>query len=225
MNAGGPGQLAADRAADRGLQLAWLSEETLATLHSFLPPSTQHGNPVYVRGDASAKQFAEAARHVLADPKTDALLAVMAPFATTDPDEFADALIQVARAQKKPVFTCWMGDAAVVQSRQRFAENRIPSYRTPEAAVDAIAALGLFTSNQEQLLQVPTPLGPSSTPDKAQGTGAARCGARGWQRVAEPGRVQGAAGCIRRAGRARDARALGGRGRARGRRRPAFRSR
>jgi acetyltransferase len=92
----------------------------------------------------------------------------MAPFATTDPDEFADALIEVARAQKKPVFTCWMGDAAVVESRQRFAENRIPSYRTPEAAVDAIAALGLFTSNQEQLLQVPTPLGPSSTPDKAR---------------------------------------------------------
>ncbi|HEX5651052.1 MAG TPA: GNAT family N-acetyltransferase [Steroidobacteraceae bacterium] len=168
MNAGGPGQLAADRAADRGLQLAWLSERTLATLHSFLPPSTQHGNPVYVRGDASARQFAEASRHVLADPKTDALLAVMAPFATTDPDEFADALIEVARAQKKPVFTCWMGDGAVVQSRQRFAENRIPSYRTPEAAVDAIAALGLFTSNQEQLLQVPAPLGPSSTPDKTR---------------------------------------------------------
>ncbi|HET9693966.1 MAG TPA: GNAT family N-acetyltransferase [Steroidobacteraceae bacterium] len=168
MNAGGPGQLAADRAADRYLQLAWLSQETLTTLQSFLPPSTQHGNPVYVRGDASAKAFADASRHVLADPKTDALLAVMAPFATNDPDEFASELITVARAQKKPVFTCWMGDAAVMQSRQRFAENRIPTYRTPEAAIDAIAALALFTANQEQLLQVPTPLGPTSTPDKEQ---------------------------------------------------------
>ncbi|HET7203492.1 MAG TPA: GNAT family N-acetyltransferase [Steroidobacteraceae bacterium] len=168
MNAGAPGQLAADRAADRGLQLAWLSQDTLATLQSFLPPSTQHGNPVYVRGDASAQAFADASRHVLADSKTDALLAVMAPFATTDPDEFAGELVKVAHAQKKPVFTCWMGDAAVVQARQRLAENRIPTYRTPEAAVDAIAALTLFTANQEQLLQVPTPLGPTSTPDKAQ---------------------------------------------------------
>jgi acetyltransferase len=166
MNAGGPGQLAADRAADRGLRLARLSPQTLATVQSFLPPSTQHANPVYVRGDASAGQFAEASRHVLADPETDALLAVMAPFATTNADEFADELIAVARAQKKPVFTCWMGDAAVVQSRQRFAENRIPTYRTPEAAVDAISALALFTANQEQLLQVPTPLGPTSAPDK-----------------------------------------------------------
>jgi acetyltransferase len=168
MNAGGPGQLAADRAADRGLQLAWLGEETLAKLEALLPPRMTQGNPVYVRSDASAQQFAEAARLSLADSKTDALLAVMAPFALTDPDEYADELVKVARAQKKPVFTCWMGDAAVMESRRRFAENRIPSYRTPEAAVDAISGLALYTSNQEQLLQVPAPLGPSSQPDKAR---------------------------------------------------------
>jgi len=73
----------------------------------------------------------------------------------------------VARAQHKPVFTCWMGGAAVTAARQRFAENRIPTFPTPEAAVDAIAALALFTANQEQLLQVPAPLGPTSTPDRA----------------------------------------------------------
>jgi acetyltransferase len=167
MNAGGPGQLAADRAADRGLQLAWLSDPTLAALDDLLPRSTQRGNPVYVRGDATARQFAEAARHCLADRKTDALLAVLAPFATTDADEFANELIAVARAQKKPVFTCWMGDRLVAPSRQRFAENRIPTYRTPDAAVDAIAGLALFSANQEQLLQVPTPLGPASAPDRA----------------------------------------------------------
>jgi acetyltransferase len=166
MNAGGPGQLAADRSADRGLQMAWLSEPTLSALREMLPPSTSHGNPVYVRGDASARSFGEAARLCLADPRTDTLLAVMAPLAQTDPDEYADQLIAVARSQKKPVFTCWMGDEAVSESRRRFAANRIPTYRTPEAAVDAIAALALFTSNQEQLLQVPTPLGPTSTPDR-----------------------------------------------------------
>jgi acetyltransferase len=61
-----------------------------------------------------------------------------------------------------------MGGDAVAQGRQRFAENRIPTYPTPEAAVDAIAALALFTANQQQLLQVPAPLGPTSTPDKAR---------------------------------------------------------
>ena len=166
MNAGGPGHLAADHAADRGLQLAWLAPETLAGLEAFLPPSTSQGNPVYVRGDAAAKQFAEAAKLCLADPKVDVLLAIVTPFALTDPDEYSKELITVARAQRKPLFTCWMGGTSVLPSRQRFSENRIPTYPTPEAAVDAIAALALYASNQEQLLQVPTPLGPTSAPDR-----------------------------------------------------------
>jgi acetyltransferase len=167
MNAGGPGLLAADRAAERGLQLAWLGEGTQQQLEALLPPRTGKGNPVYVRGDAAAKQFAEAARLCLADPKTDALLAIMAPFALTDADEYADQLIAVARGQRKPVFTSWMGGDAVAASRQRFTASRIPTYPTPEAAVDAVAALALFTANQQQLLQVPAPLGPASAPDLA----------------------------------------------------------
>jgi acetyltransferase len=168
MNAGGPGQIAADRIADRYLQLAWLGEGTLGRLRALLPPSTSQGNPVYVRGDATSQAFGEAARMCLEDPKADTLLAVVTPFPLVHPDEHAEELIKVARAQRKPVFTCWMGGADVTSSRQRFAENRIPSYPTPEAAVDAIAALALFSSNQEQLLQVPTPLGPTSRPDLAR---------------------------------------------------------
>jgi len=166
-NGGGLGQLAADRASDRWLQLAWLNDESLGRLRTLLPPSTSEGNPVYVRGDASAQQFAGAAQISLQDPKVDALLAILTPFALTDADLFATELIAVARAQRKPVFTCWMGGAAVTAARQRFAENRIPTFPTPEAAVDAIAALALFTANQEQLLQVPAPLGPTSAPDRA----------------------------------------------------------
>jgi acetyltransferase len=166
-NAGGPGQLAADRAVDRFLSVAGLEDATLAQLQKLLPPSNSTGNPVYVRGDASAQVYAQAAQACLQDREVDVLLAILTPFALTDADQFATELITVAQAQRKPVFTCWMGGAAVTTSRQRFAENRIPTFPTPEAAVDAIAALALFTANQEQLLQVPAPLGPASTPDRA----------------------------------------------------------
>ena len=166
-NAGGPGQLAADRAVDRGLPLARLDDATLAQLRALLPPSTADGNPVYVRGDASAPVYAQAVQTCLRDGEVDALLAILTPFALTNADQFATELIAVATAQRKPVFTCWMGGEAVTAARQRFAENRVPAFPTPEAAVDAIAALALFTANQEQLLQVPAPLGPTSTPDRA----------------------------------------------------------
>jgi acetyltransferase len=164
-NGGGPGQLAADRTAGRALELAALSAATIGQLRTLLPPSTAEGNPVYVRGDASARQFASAAELCLQDPQVDALLAILTPFALTDAGEFAAALIEVAQAQRKPVFTCWMGGEAVTSARQRFAENRIPTFPTPEAAVDAFAALALFAANQEQLLQVPAPLAAATAPD------------------------------------------------------------
>ncbi len=187
-NAGGPGQMAADRAADRGLPVAQLQHETRVQLHALLPPSTSEGNPVYVRGDASAQVYAQAVQACLQDGEVDALLAIVTPFALTNADQFATELIAVAQAQRKPVFTCWMGGEAVTTARQRFAENRIPTFPTPEAAIDAIAALALFTANQEQLLQVPAPLGPTSTPDRATAQrllDAARAAGNAWLNPAD----------------------------------------
>jgi acetyltransferase len=166
-NAGGPAQMAADRMEYRGLQLAELSAETLRELRALLPPSTMHSNPVYVRGDAMPDQYAQAVRMCLAEPAVDVLLAILTPFALTQPQRFAEEVAKVAAVQCKPLFACWMGGEGVLPSRQLFAEHKVPSYATPEAAVDAVFALTLFKNSQEQLLQVPTPLGPTSTPDLA----------------------------------------------------------
>ena len=165
-NAGGPGALAADHAKDRGLQLADLGETTLQQLHALLPPSAHSGHPVYVRGDAEATQFGAAVRITLEDPAVDALLAILTPHALTDADGFAQALIDIVATHRKPLFTCWMGGETVAASRSLFAAHRVPSYATPEAAVDAIAGLGLFAANQLQLLQAPEPLAPTSVPDR-----------------------------------------------------------
>jgi acetyltransferase len=166
-NAGAPGTLAADHASDRGLQLPRLGQDTLEQLKALRSTSEAHTNPVYVRADADAGQFASAARIVLEDPGVDALLAILAPYALTDPAGLATELVAIAAGRRKPVFACWMGGESVASSRDIFAASRLPSYSTPESAVDAIAALALYAANQEQLLQVPEPLGPASTPDRA----------------------------------------------------------
>jgi acetyltransferase len=166
-NAGGPGALAADHASDRRLQLPRLSEETARQLQALRSTSDAQANPVYVRADADAGQFASAARIVLEDPGVDALLAILTPYALTRPDTLATELVAIAGGHRKPVFACWMGGESVASSRDIFAAHRFPSYSTPESAVDAIAALALHATNQEQLLQVPEPLGPTSAPDRA----------------------------------------------------------
>jgi acetyltransferase len=166
-NAGAPGALAADHAGDRHLQLPRLGEDTAGLLQALLPTSDARANPVYVRADADAGQFASAARIVLEDPGVDALLAILAPYALTDADRLATELVAIAGGQRKPVFACWMGGESVASSRDIFAAHRLPSYSTPESAVDAIAALALHAANQQQLLQVPEPLGPTSAPNRA----------------------------------------------------------
>jgi len=165
-NAGGPGALAADHALDRSLQLATLAAPVLEELRAMLPAGAEIGNPVYVRGEANPQQFAAATRLCLEDSGVDEVLAILTPHATTDPEAMAKAVIEVAAGTRKPLFTCWLGGESVASSRGRFAEHRIPSYTTPEAAVDAMAALALFTANQQQLLQAPEPLGYGSEPDR-----------------------------------------------------------
>jgi acetyltransferase len=167
-NAGGPGTIAADRAQDRGLQIAVLGAPSLQRLAAELPPASREGNPVYVRPDVDGTQFAAAARTCLEDPGVDVLLALLVPHALTDPGAIAESVIEIARGSRKPVFTCWMGGESVEVSRARFAAHKVPNYVRPETAVDAIAGLGLFASNQQLLLQVPEPLERVSAPDRAR---------------------------------------------------------
>ena len=196
-NAGGPGTIAADRAQDRGLTVAELGAESLQRLAAELPPASRHGNPVYVRPDVDGTQFAAAARICLEDPGVDALLAILVPHALTDPDAIAESLIQIGQASRKPVFTCWMGGAAVEPSRVRFAAHRVPSYMRPETAVDAITGLGLYAANQQLLLQAPEPLELASAPDRARAQAvidAALAADREWLNPAESKEVLDAFG-------------------------------
>ena len=166
-NAGGPGTIAADRATDRWLQLSGLDEQTERRLQDVLPPNVAAGNPVYVRGEVDPGQFAAATGLCLEDANVDAVVAILTPHAQRDPQEFAAALVAEVAKHRKPVFTCWLGGESIAASRKLFAEHKVPSYTTPEAAVDAIAALALHASNQEQLLQVPEPLACATAPDRS----------------------------------------------------------
>ncbi len=167
-NAGGPGQIAADRAQDRGLTVAELGPASLERLAAELPPASRQGNPIYVRPDVDGTQFAAAARICLEDPDVDALLAILVPHALTDADAIAQSLVEIAKGSRKPIFTCWMGGEAVERSRALFADHRLPYYVRPETAVDAIAGMGLYASNQQLLLQTPEPLALASAPDRAR---------------------------------------------------------
>jgi acetyltransferase len=164
-NGGGPGVMAADRAADLGIPLAQLSPPTIQALKQSLPANWSHGNPIDLIGDADAARYRAAVSACLADEQVDGVLAVLTPQAMTAPAEAARAVIESAKGSSKPVLACWMGEEQTAEARRLLAEARIPVFRTPDPAVEMFGHLSSFYRNQRALLQTPGPLAAQGAPD------------------------------------------------------------
>ncbi|KAF0206036.1 MAG: hypothetical protein FD173_510 [Gallionellaceae bacterium] len=164
-NGGGPGVMATDRASDLGLVMATLSEATMERLNKVLPPNWSHGNPVDVIGDAQIDRYQHAVEACLEDPNVDGVLTILTPQAMTKPLEAAQAVIEISNKHKKPLLTCWMGEAQVAESRKEFARAKMPNFRTPEPAVEVFSYLSAYYQNQKLLMQMPGPLSHRLEPD------------------------------------------------------------
>ena len=149
--------MAADRAADLAIPLTELSQPTIDALNAALPAHWSHGNPVDIIGDADRARYRAALTACLADPAIDGVLAMFVPQAITDPLEAARAVVEAAQGAGKPIITCWMGETQVAESRKLFQEARIPTFRTPESAVELFSHLSAYYRNRQLLLQTPGP--------------------------------------------------------------------
>lgn len=154
-NGGGPGVMAADRAEDLGLILAALSDTTVHYLDQHLPSHWSRGNPVDIIGDAGADRYRHAVKACLEDENVDGVLAIFTPQAMSQPLESAQALIELAAGNCKPLLACWMGETQVGGARKAFAKARIPQFRTPEPAVEVFSHLSAYYRNQQLLRQMP----------------------------------------------------------------------
>jgi acetyltransferase len=168
-NGGGPGVMAADRAADHGIELSSLSEATMAALNDVLPAVWSHANPVDLIGDATPERYRQAVDICLADPGVDGAIVILTPQAMTQPTRVAEAVIESAAKSKKPILTSWMGGRQVEPARQLFNEARIPDFRTLENAVDAFSYLATYNRNQRLLLQTPGRLTGTYEPPDIEG--------------------------------------------------------
>jgi acetyltransferase len=149
-NAGGPGVMATDALMDHQGELAELSPATLNDLNAQLPSSWSKRNPVDVIGDATAQRLGQATKIVLADPGVDAVLVIVSPQAMTDATACAQAVIEVAKAQSKPVLTSWLGGVSMVEAIELLNKSGIPTFPTPERAAKAFMDLVRFKASQQR---------------------------------------------------------------------------
>ncbi len=133
-NAGGPAILAADACEAQGLVLAPLSDATRAELQRFLPPAASVVNPVDMIASATAAQYEQATRLLLADAQVDSVLAIFIPPLVTKSEEVARAIVAGAAGATKPVLANFISSHGAPPELAP-----IPSYLFPEAAVTALA--------------------------------------------------------------------------------------
>jgi acetyltransferase len=164
-NGGGPGIMATDYAADLGLTMAHLSENTIATLNETLPSTWSHGNPVDIIGDAQAERYHNAVTACMEDPNVDGVLTILTPQAMTKPLEVAQTILAISQQYKKPLLSCWMGGKQVEEARAVFESYNQPNFRTPEPAIEVFAFLSAYYRNQKLLMQVPESISHHLEPD------------------------------------------------------------
>ncbi|MEQ7008297.1 GNAT family N-acetyltransferase [Actinopolymorpha sp. B17G11] len=136
-NVGGIGVLAADAAAERGLSLPELGEQTRATLGSLLPPTASLDNPVDTTAGISDQTFHTCVRTVLDDPCVDIVLVLAAPTALVRPDV---GLADSVAGASKPVLAVRVGQTAVVEGLRptRPTDRTVPAFGDPAVATDAL---------------------------------------------------------------------------------------
>lgn len=164
-NGNGPGILATDYAIDLGVILAPMSKSTVTKLNKVLPPAWSQTNPLDITNSAQSEHYYHAVKECLESSKIDGVLVILTPQAMSNPLEVANIVIELSNQYNKPLFTCWMGETQVEQSRINFRRTKKPSFRTPEPAVEAFSFISAYHQNQKLLIQMPGPLSHRLEPD------------------------------------------------------------
>jgi acetyl coenzyme A synthetase (ADP forming)-like protein len=140
-NAGGPGIIATDAVEVSALEMADLAEATRKTLSADLPPQANVHNPVDVLGDAKADRYRLAIDAVSKDKNVAAILTILTPQTSTEPEATAEAAIACAGATDKPILASFMGSATVRKSWDLLEHNGVPNFKQPDSAVKALEAM------------------------------------------------------------------------------------
>ncbi|HYN37649.1 MAG TPA: acetate--CoA ligase family protein, partial [Rhodospirillales bacterium] len=163
-NGRGMGVMAVDSLMLNGGRLAKLSEPTIAALDKLLPPGRARLNPVNFDEDTPPERYGAVVRALLDDSQVDAVMVLHAPSAAVSSSKAAEAVIQANKAKKGSILTSWMGGARVAEARHLFAAAKIPTFDTPNQAVDAFLHMIRYRRNQEMLIETPTSLPEDFTP-------------------------------------------------------------
>lgn len=154
----GPGVMAADVLAAHGIEPEPLSSELVQSLDRILPSFWSRGNPIDIIGDATPERFRKAIEVCLESNAFDGILTVMAPQALADAEPVAASLADLAENTRFPLFASWIGGKRMQAAIDLMNRSNIPTYETPERAVQSFLFMVEYGQNLEMLMEIPPKL-------------------------------------------------------------------
>ncbi|MGO2510875.1 GNAT family N-acetyltransferase [Marinomonas polaris] len=154
-NGAGPGELAAQRAMELGIDLLTPEGELHNRLESTMAGRGGIGPVTTVWASCATDLFIDLAANALQSDDCGAVLLTLSPTALIDIDSLYDLIIKLHRTQKKLVMVCLLGGGNMTNMRTRINEAGIPTFRTPETAIEGFQFLVQFQRNQLLAKQSP----------------------------------------------------------------------
>ncbi len=140
-NGGGFGVISTDEASRLGIKLANLNLDTIKVLKEKLPEYAIARNPLDLVGDADADRYRMALNTVSTDANVGIILVIVLPQTSYIESDVVDAITEAQVTYGKPIVVCSIGGDFTRILIEMLEEEHIPTYETPERAVNAINAL------------------------------------------------------------------------------------
>jgi acetyl coenzyme A synthetase (ADP forming)-like protein len=140
-NAGGPGIIATDKAAEEKLTLATVNAATAGKLRKILPPAASVYNPIDVLGDADSTRYQQVIDLLAQAEEVDGMVIILSPQANTQIEETAKIVSNFSYTSPKTVITSFMGEDRVATAFSIFKRGRVANISFPDRAVKAMAMM------------------------------------------------------------------------------------
>lgn len=154
-NGAGPGELAAQRANELNVNLLSPSPTLHAQLESMMAGRGNVGSVTTAWASSNTDLFVDLARVALQDKECGAVLLMLSPTALINLESLYEQVMLLHKQQRKLVMVCLLGGGSMVAMRTRINEAGIPTFRTPESAIEGFQFLEQFQRNQLLATQAP----------------------------------------------------------------------
>ncbi len=149
-NAGGPAILSVDSLEKEGLLLARLSEKTQAKLRQIVHPNGSVKNPVDLLPGATAENYAEVIKTVIADENVDAVISIFVEPVMVEPFGVVEEVNSIP--SEKPILQAVMPLPEFWEKYRKESLYKTPLFRKPEEPAVVISKM-LFYSEKQKTLQ------------------------------------------------------------------------